>query len=279
MIDENANGGENDKPSLSANSKRIEKAGRARARSYFNKKVPDIKVMAALSDKARFTSISNIVDTIGINISQQYRDEFIRDIVAVLYTYLETRDQNTGNKKSIELMSSVFLDMEKILSTLISVSNDETSKSMLDKYISLELTEWWSKENERSGSKTRTVSLDNFTLVYENMASTEDVVASLSLLINSFSVFVTFLNKTARLTHDDYDLVEKLAELWHHYFGVHPTPSQNEYVPKNKRPTNKMKPSRQFELFIQEIVPNPKIPKDIIRSALKSYKANLGGEK
>lgn len=260
---------------------REDKAAAALARSGFDIPVPDIEILDAISSPARHKVVSALLDETGIVISDEKRDSFIENINAVLYEYVRRSGYALENTLSPEEALKLLIQNGRTLhSSIAEISRGPANKNMLDEYISRVVSAWWVqhyKKNVKKDSEASQVDLSEYEFITTHFSSVENISRSLSFVLDKLDELLEFTKKTSRYRHHEHVFVAKLAEIWHLYLGVYPTLSRNEYVPKlKKRPSAKLKPSRQFELFLRKLVPTSFISDETIRTVLEDCRANLG---
>ena len=161
------------------------------------------------------------------------------------------------------------------------ISKDSESAYIIDEYISRVKSLWWvDKSKSRSNKQidhNPQPDLSQYEFVDANFSSINDVKRSLDYVLQQLDLLVNFLKDTSRYEHHSHLFLREMAAIWHYYLSVYPTPSRNEYVPKhNKRSSARLRPSRQFELFVRKLVPKTSITDETIRTALEGYRASLG---
>ena len=101
--------------------------------------------------------------------------------------------------------------------------------------------------------------------------STEIPIAIHRDLSTYLSKMIADFERAKRVDHGEYAFVMHVAEAWYRETKRVPTPSRNDYTAKKKK-SSPISVSRLFEPFIETVVPNPKIRKEIVRSAGDAFR-------
>jgi hypothetical protein len=119
--------------------------------------------------------------------------------------------------------------------------------------------------------------LSSFVLMQDSIASVDRVITTLSAFNRNVDVLGDLFRDTSRIAFQEYNFVLRLAEIWCSFFRCKPTLSRNAYITTtDRRKSTPITPSRLFEPFIKEIVPEPAIGTEIIRSVLESLEPDWG---
>jgi hypothetical protein len=175
-------------------------------------------------------------------------------------------------------------ELNQLTETLETISKEGSLRYPFDILLSNLLTSWWlAKVKETRNTDDPQLALQeelsSFAMLQEKISSVDRVAITLAGFRRNVKVLDDLFRDTSRIAWKDYNFVLPLAEIWCSFFQCKPTLSRNDYITTtDRRKSTPISPSRLFEPFIEEVVPEPTIGTEIIRSVLESLGPDWGDQ-
>lgn len=281
MVDEHKSSTEQQQFEYAAKRNRIERNKRAQERGQYELKGNVFAIQKV--EELRQQRVSDAIKRLELNVPGGNQDMFIDQVIIAVNLLLEERQVNSPISGDIGNLVHKFRDdINRLIETLQSIEKDSHLSYPINTLLSNIVRSWWLdrvKETKDMPDPQLCLQeqLSSFALLQGSVSSVDRLRATLVEFRNQIDDLEDLYKDTSRTAHEEYNFVYSMAEIWCSFFRCKPTLSRNRYLTTTgRRKSAPISLSRLFEPFIKEVVPEPAIGTEIIRSVLESLEPDWG---